>query len=107
MLKRAQRLLGSNPSAARDLFEQVRVGDNVNPHAHAGLAEALLRLKQPATALSHAQAAVRLRPKRSHYHVVLGDVLAALGKQEEAQAAWNQALEVDPNDAQAAQRLFR
>jgi tetratricopeptide (TPR) repeat protein len=107
MLKRAQKLLASDPSAARDLFEQVRLVDTVNPHAHAGLAEALLKLKQPSTALSHAQAAVRLRPKRSHYHVVLGDVLAALGRQEEAQAAWNKALEVDPNDTQAAARLFR
>jgi hypothetical protein len=107
MLKRAQRLLASDPSAARELFEQVRTVDNVNPHAHAGLAAALLKLKQPATALSHAQAAARLRPKRAHYHVVLGDVLAALGRQEEAQAAWNRALEVDPNDTQAAARLFR
>jgi hypothetical protein len=107
ILKRAQRLLASDPSAARELFEQVRTVDNINPHAHAGLAEALLKLKQPSTALSHAQAAARLRPKRAHYHVVLGDVLAALGRQEEAQAAWNKALEVDPNDTQAAARLFR
>jgi Flp pilus assembly protein TadD len=107
LLKRAQRLLASNPGAARDLFEQARTLDPVNPHAHAGLSEAFLKLRENSAALSHAQAAVRLRPRRSQYQVLLGNVLAALGRHDEAVAAWSKALELDPDDAEAARRLAR
>jgi tetratricopeptide (TPR) repeat protein len=83
----------------------VRAADANNPHARAGLGEALLKLKDPAAALPHAQAAVRLRPRRAAYHVLLGDVLNALGRRPDAEAAWNKALEVDPEDAAAQRRL--
>lgn len=106
LLKTAQRLVREhNAREARQLFEQALTLDAANPHVHAGMAEALLDLNEPSAALPEAQAAIRLRPKRARYQVLLGDVWIALGKPEEAKTAFQKALDLDENETSAKQRL--
>jgi Flp pilus assembly protein TadD len=90
---------------AKPLFEAALSRDAKNPHAQAGLGKALLDLGQAAEAMEPIETAIKLRPKRAQYRVLLGDALKAQGKHEEARAAWEKALEVDPNDRDAKKRL--
>jgi Flp pilus assembly protein TadD len=70
----------------------------------ASLAQTLLRLNELPLALVHAQTAVKLRPKRGLYFVIQGDVLAAMGRADDAHAAFMHAYELDPNDAVAKRK---
>lgn len=105
IVKQGQKLLLERKFAeARPLFESGLGLDSANPHVRAGLSESLLRTNEPQAALPHAQAAVKLRPKRARYQVLLGDVLAALGKGDDARVAWKKALELDASDPEAKAR---
>jgi tetratricopeptide (TPR) repeat protein len=105
LLKRGQRLLALGDAAgARALLEQAVAIQADNPHAHASLAQALLKLNELPLALVQAQTAVKQRPKRGHYLVVQGDVLAAMGKPDEARSSFQRAYELDPNDAVAKRK---
>jgi len=105
LLKNAGRLLNRDPEAASRLYEKVVAQESSNPHGREGLAAALLKLNRPGDALAHAQLATRLRPKRGRYQVLLGDVLAALGRDAEAQEAYKHAVFLDPSDKTAKSRL--
>jgi hypothetical protein len=106
LLRKGQRLLIQNDAAgARAALEQAMASAQDNPHIRAALTEALLKTGDLEAAQVQAQAAIKLRPKRARYQVLLGDVLKAQGKAPEAQEAWHKALEIDANDAEAKQRL--
>lgn len=98
-------LAQGNAAHAKAYYEAAVQREAANPHAHAGLSEALLKLGDANAAEQAAEAAIRLRPKRARYRVLLGDALKAQGKVAEAKAAWNKALELDPNDRDAQRRL--
>ncbi len=100
-------LAEKNPSMAKPLFEAAVSRDPRNPHAQAGLGQALLDTGEAAKAQTSFEAAVKLRPRRARYRVQLGDALKAQGKLEEARAAWEKALEIDPNDREAPKRLSK
>jgi hypothetical protein len=105
LLKKGQRLLAQRDAAgARQALEQALALQPDNPHVRASMAQALLRLGDLPAALLQAQAAVRLRPKRGHYSVIYGDVLAAMGRADQAKAAFQRAYELDPNDAEAKRK---
>lgn len=76
-----------------------------NPHAHAGLARLALAMGDAPAAVEHAERAARLRRRRPEYHVLLGDMRREAGNQAGARAAYEQALELDPDHAQARARL--
>jgi hypothetical protein len=97
---------GDAAGAEQELARAV-AADGRNPHARAGLAEALLALGKPDLGLVQIEEAIRLRARRAHYRVVQGDILKALGKDRVAVAAWQKALEIDPNERDAKQRLGR
>jgi tetratricopeptide (TPR) repeat protein len=106
LIKDGTRLLAEkNPKMAKPLFEAALSRDPKNPHAQAGLGQALLETGDAAQAQVAFEAAIKLRPKRARYRVQLGDALKAQGKLEEARAAWTKALEVDPADRDAPKRL--
>lgn len=105
LISEAKTLLGRKSDEARRLFESAVALAPKNPHAHAGLGQALLLLNQPAEAQKSLDTAIRLRPKRALYRVLLGDALDKEGKREEARAAWEKALELDPSDRDAQKRL--
>lgn len=86
-------------------FDEARRLDVDNPHAHAGAAEALLRMRRPTGALVRARHAVALRRRRAEYRVLEGDALAALGQLAPAREAWLLALHLEPGNAEARVRL--
>ena len=49
--------------------------------------------------------AIRRRGRRAEYRVLLGDARRDAGDLEGARAAWRQALEIDPDDRTAHERL--
>ena len=72
LVARAEGILRSDRGAdgalqARELLERAIAQHGDNPHAHAALAEACLRLRAAACARTAATRAVRLRPKREAY----------------------------------------
>ncbi|MAQ13177.1 MAG: hypothetical protein CMN30_00050 [Sandaracinus sp.] len=78
--------------------------DRGNPHVVAEIAEYYSEAGEHALAEAWAREAVRLRRRRASYRELLGDVLAAAGKPGPARAAWQEAVELDP-DSPAAARL--
>jgi tetratricopeptide (TPR) repeat protein len=105
LLKKGQRLLVQRDApGARTALEQALAMQADNPHVRASLAEALLKLNELPLALVQAQTAVKLRPKRGRYLVLQGDVLAAMGKADEARATFRRAFELDPNDVEAKRK---
>jgi tetratricopeptide (TPR) repeat protein len=100
-----QLLSNDNAALARTYFLQATVADPKNAHAFSGLAEAELALGEHREGLQHIEQAIKLRPKRARYRVTQGDLLKALGKTDEAQAAYQKGLEIDPDDREAKRRL--
>jgi hypothetical protein len=105
LLKKGQKLVAQRDAAgARPVLEQALQMQPDNPHVRASLAQALLKLNELQLALVHAQTAVKLRPKRGLYFVIQGDVLAAMGKADDAHVAFMHAYELDPNDPVAKRK---
>ena len=107
--RRAQELAKREGSlaAARALFARAAELAPRDPHAHAGLARALVSEGALEEAELAARRAVALRPRRAPYRVLLGDVLAAGGQHMAARAAWREALALDPDDTAIRARLGR
>jgi tetratricopeptide (TPR) repeat protein len=81
--------------------------DADNPQTLAAWAAVHLAAGRNAEAVTAAEAAARKRPRRSAYHVLVGDARRANGDLGGARRAWERALEVDPNDRTAQRRLGR
>ena len=92
---------------AEAAFRSVIAADAHNPHGLAGLARVALHKHDLANALHFAESAVRARPKKAVYRVLLGDVQQAVGNGEGARASWQAALEAEPGNADATRRLGR
>jgi tetratricopeptide (TPR) repeat protein len=58
-------------------------------------------------ALRDAQEAVRLRPDQAQSHFYLGKALEALGRRDEAAAAYRRGVDVDPRETEAHEALAR
>jgi tetratricopeptide (TPR) repeat protein len=78
-----------------------------NGEARRNLAAALLDTNDPAGALVHASAAATLRPRDSVAHELFGRALALQGRLSEAIEQLQQALQLDPGNADARAELAR
>ena len=105
LVARASPLIRTNPADAQRLLEEAVLRDERNPHAAAGLAETHLASGNLREALHWAEQAISLRRRRAEYRLLLGDVLRADGKIDEARRAYRQALRYDPDDRDARARL--
>jgi hypothetical protein len=106
LIRTGLRALSSrNTAQALSLFERAVAIDPRNPHAQGGLAESLLGVGRLTEAQTAVDAAIKLRPRRAHYRVTQGDILKAKGDPEGAKAAWEKALEINPEDRDALARL--
>lgn len=76
-----------------------------NPHPVEALARLYLRTGNATGAVEWAGKLVALRRRRASFRVLLGDARRAAGNTAGAQSAYQEALEIDPNDADARQRL--
>lgn len=70
-------------------------------------ARLLIRQGRPRVALARARRAAHLRRGLPYYQLVLGDALAASGRDAEARRAWRRALRLRPSYRAAAERLER
>ncbi|MGE3630985.1 MAG: tetratricopeptide repeat protein, partial [Sandaracinaceae bacterium] len=87
------------------LYRRALAIDSRNHHAMIGLGELLLARNQPSAAIELFERAVRRRPRRASYRVLLGDARAAGGDAAGARRDWEEALSIDPEDRRAQQRL--
>lgn len=76
-----------------------------DPHLAERAARLELSRGQYYPARRWAERAVRLRPTRARYHVLMGDVLRSAGNERSAREAFEQALEVQPGYPDAVSRL--
>ncbi len=91
---------GLNLQLAHDMIQRAVKAEPENPAYLDSLGWVLFQMKRPAEALPWLEKAVKLLPEPDETVLDhLGDVLAALGKQEEAREVWRKALAIEPNDA--------
>lgn len=105
-LLRAARRAGKTELAER-LYRRVLELEPREHHAMIGLAEILMARNAHAEAVPLLRSAVRRRPRRAPYRVLLGDALAGAGDDAAARREWERALELHPNDVRARRRLGR
>jgi hypothetical protein len=90
---------------AETLYRRALNLDARNHYAAIGLAEILMRRGAAAEAIPYIETAIRRRGRRAEYRVMLGDARRDSGDAAGAQRAWREALEIDPDDRDAHQRL--
>ncbi|MCB9595601.1 MAG: hypothetical protein H6719_22965 [Sandaracinaceae bacterium] len=76
-----------------------------NPHANAGMARERLQMEDAETALTYAERAAALRRRRAEYQVLIGRAHRLAGDANAARAAFDRALELDPDDRAALRAL--
>jgi len=92
---------------AQIAFDRAVRADANNPDAVAGLAEVAFENARYTEALDYGRRAVRLQPRLSKNHVVVGDAYFKLLRYDEAQAAYKRAQAIAPNDEGIKARLGR
>lgn len=107
-LREAQASMNRRDFARAERFYRravVLYGDN-GPASN-GLANALLRLGDTASALRWANRAVSVAPRDPAARVILGDVLFQKGDKGAAEVEWREALQLDPSNFVARRRVAR
>ena len=106
LVVRANRIVAAGDlRQAEVIYLEALAAESRNPHALAGLARLHLARHAGPQALSYAERAVAVRPRRSAYRVIQGDALALLGRRADAQRAYREALSLDPQSREARARL--
>ena len=100
--ERAERAEGA---AAEALFRQALALDPREHHAAIGLAEILVESGRASEAIPLIEIAISRRRTRGAYRVLLGDARRAAGDAAGAEAAYREALEVEPDNRAARSRL--
>ncbi|HJL16385.1 MAG TPA: tetratricopeptide repeat protein, partial [Sandaracinaceae bacterium LLY-WYZ-13_1] len=103
LVDRARR--AGNSDLAERLYRRALEMDPQEHHAMVGLARLLMSRNRHAEAVPLLRRAVQRRSRRAAYRIWLGDALAGSGDRGAAQAAWREALEIDPDNRQAQRRL--
>jgi DNA-binding response OmpR family regulator len=106
MTSEAERLIAAGDLArAEALLRRAIAEAPNNPHPVEALVRLHLARRDGAAAVPVAEKLVALRRRRASYRVLLGDARRLQGDEAGAQAAYREALELDPNDARARSRL--
>jgi DNA-binding response OmpR family regulator len=106
MTSEAERLIAAGDTArAEVLLRRAMAEAPNNPHPVEALVRLYLSRRDGAAALPLAEKLVSLRRRRASYRVLLGDARRLQGDDAGAQAAYREALEIDPNDSRARSRL--
>lgn len=98
-------LRAGNAAEALEGYRTVVELDVHDPYGHAGAARALLALDRAEEAISFASRAVAHRQRRAAFRVLLGDAYEAHHEHDRAVAEWRTALELEPDDHEAHDRL--
>lgn len=100
-----ERAEGTTDPVAETLYRQALALDPRNHYAMLGIAEILMRRGDAAGAIPFIENAISRRRNRAAYRVLLGDARRDAGDAAGARRAWEEALEVDPENAAARSRL--
>jgi len=92
---------------AERFFRRGVVLDENNVGASTGLADTLLKLGDPSSALRWANRAIAVAPRDPFARVTLGDVLLQRGDRGAAEVEWREALQLDPSNFAAKLRINR
>ncbi len=92
----AQDVLGRESTAIAAYREALRRGTTHETEAHAFLASSLEKTWRAGEALPHIERAVAVQPDHALFLTILGNVCAALGLHQRAEAAYRRATEADP-----------
>ncbi len=90
---------------SRQSYEQMFKQDPKSWHVHQVLAEAAVESGRDADAVGEYRTAIAAAPPQSGLYEALGSSLWRLGKQDEAQAAYEQGLKIDPGDVLTSYKL--
>ena len=90
---------------SKNSYEQMFRADPKSWRVHQVLAQANAEAERDTDAIREYQAAIKLAPTQPGLHEELGSELRAAGKLQEAQAALERELEINPNNAQARYKL--
>jgi DNA-binding response OmpR family regulator len=90
---------------AETYYRQALALDPRNHYAMLGIAEILMRRGEAAAAVPLIEGAIARRRNRAAYRVLLGDARRDAGDAAGARRAWEEALEVDPENRAARSRL--
>jgi tetratricopeptide (TPR) repeat protein len=90
--------------AARE-YRRAAILDPSGAEAPAGVATMLLRMNDAPSATAWAKRAIEQAPKSAALHLLLGDACQAAGDTAAAEEAWRRALEIDPGQRLARDRL--
>jgi Flp pilus assembly protein TadD/DNA-binding NarL/FixJ family response regulator len=105
-VREAQASMGHRDFArAERFFRRGVVLDGDNAQASNGLANALLRLGDVASAQRWANHALSVAPRDPAARVILGDVLFQKGDRSAAEVEWREALQIDPSNFIAKLRM--
>ncbi len=88
-------------------YRRAVVLDHKTPAASNGLAGALLKLGDTASALRWANHSVSIAPRDPSARITLGDVLYQKGDRDAAEVEWREALQLEPSNFIAKLRLAR
>ncbi len=103
LLRRARS--AGNDDLSERLYRRILQLDEHEHHAMVGLARILMDRGENDEAATLFRGAVRRRPRRAIYRVWLGDARAGSGDTAGARREWQRALELDPDNRLAQQRL--
>lgn len=95
----------NNASSAESNFLRAASIATNNPHPAEGLARLYLRQSRGADARTWADKLVALRRRRADYRVLLAEACEMAGDHAAAEAAYRDALEIDPNNTAARQHI--
>jgi tetratricopeptide (TPR) repeat protein len=90
---------------SKNSYEQMFRTDPKSWRVHQVLAQANAEAERDADAIREYEAAIKLAPTQPGLHEELGSELRAAGKPQEAEAAFERELEVNPKNAQARYKL--
>jgi len=90
---------------SKNSYEQMFQADAKSWRVHQVLAQANAEAERDADAIREYEAAIKLAPTQSGLHEELGSELRAAGKPQEAEAAFERELEINPNNARARYKL--
>jgi tetratricopeptide (TPR) repeat protein len=90
---------------AERAFRRAAILNPGNVEASTGVAQMLLQAGDPKAAAAWAALALRNAPRAANLHVLLGNALVASGDERGAQAAWQEALKINPGHREALARM--
>ncbi len=90
---------------AQEMYQAAIVADSTNAEAYRGSGVVLLLQKNWPDAITPLELAVKIEPENLQGHIWLAQAYSNSGQIDKAKAEFNKAIDIDPNNAEAARGL--